>query len=224
MLGSGLLVAGVPTMPARTVHQGWARPGGAPGLPLPGGRDRAGRPCSPSGGTHVGPSTIYDWVQHCTPLYQEAARARRPAARGSWSIDETYIKVAGVPQHVFRAIDEQGPVIDVSVGPTRGAEAASAFLRRSRRPACGRILPPPTRRRSTPCCVHMRNLGVYPYSSWCPGRSTVQHRCLSSFWCLPRAEAHTPGSTVIPVAAPHKGSGRHDPNHVGTRCRTESTG
>ncbi|HVA90855.1 MAG TPA: IS6 family transposase [Chloroflexota bacterium] len=82
-------------------------------------------------GIHVDPSTIYDWVQHFSPLYQEAARSHRPAPRGKWAIDETYIKVAGVTQYVFRAIDEQGQVIDIFVSPTRDTDAAVAFLRRA---------------------------------------------------------------------------------------------
>jgi transposase-like protein len=82
-------------------------------------------------GIHVDPSTLYDQVQRFTPLYQEAAQAHRHAARGNWSIDETYIKVAGVPQYVFRAIDAHGQVLDVFVSPTRDAEAATTFLRRA---------------------------------------------------------------------------------------------
>jgi transposase, IS6 family len=82
-------------------------------------------------GVHVDPSTLYDWVQRFTPLYQAAARSYRHAPRGAWSIDETYIKVAGVPQYVFRAIDELGQVIDVFVSPTRDTGAATAFLRRA---------------------------------------------------------------------------------------------
>jgi transposase-like protein len=41
-------------------------------------------------GIHVDPSTLYDWVQHFTPLYQEAARAHRrdasslSAQAGKW--------------------------------------------------------------------------------------------------------------------------------------------
>ena len=79
-------------------------------------------------GVHVDPSTVYDWVQAVTPLYKEAARAYRHPARGTWAIDETYIKVGGVPMYVFRAIDEHGQVVDVFVSPTRDTAAAVAFL------------------------------------------------------------------------------------------------
>ena len=79
-------------------------------------------------GVHVDPSTVYDWVQAFTPLYTEAARPYRHPARGSRAVDETYIKVGGVPMYVFRAIDEHGQVVDVFVSPTRDTAAAVAFL------------------------------------------------------------------------------------------------
>ena len=82
-------------------------------------------------GVHVDPSTVYRWVQRFAPLYQEAARRHRHRVRGKWSIDETYVKVDGVPSYVFRAIDELGQVIDVYVSPTRDTAAAIAFLRRA---------------------------------------------------------------------------------------------
>jgi transposase-like protein len=82
-------------------------------------------------GVYVDATTVFDWVQRFAPLYQEAARPHRKRVRGRWSIDETYIKVAGIASYVFRAIDEWGQVIDVYVSPTRDAEAATAFLRRA---------------------------------------------------------------------------------------------
>ena len=40
-------------------------------------------------GIYVDPSTIFYWVQHFTPLYQEAARPYRHRVTGRWSADET---------------------------------------------------------------------------------------------------------------------------------------
>ena len=82
-------------------------------------------------GVHVDPSTIFDWVQQFTPLYQEAARPRRRRVGDRWSIDETYLRIAGQWSYAFRAIDEEGQVIDVSVSPTRDTAAATAFLTRA---------------------------------------------------------------------------------------------
>ena len=46
-----------------------------------------------------------------------------------WSVDETYIRVAGRWQYAYRAIDEYGQVVDVYLSPTRDAEAAERFFR-----------------------------------------------------------------------------------------------
>ena len=82
-------------------------------------------------GSFVDPSAIFAWVQHFAPRYQEAARPHRHRVRRRWAINETYSNVAGVPCYVFRALDELGQVIDVSLSPTRDTAAASAFLRRA---------------------------------------------------------------------------------------------
>jgi transposase-like protein len=79
-------------------------------------------------GVVVDPSTIVDGVQPFTPLYQEAQRSRRRRVGQCWSIDETYIRIAGRWCYAFRAIDEEGQVIDVYVSPTRDTAAATTFL------------------------------------------------------------------------------------------------
>jgi transposase-like protein len=78
-------------------------------------------------GVHVAPSSVLDWVQRFTPHYQDAARPHRHRVRGAWSIDETSVKVAGVPCSVFRAIDDLGQVIDVYVSPSRVIAASTPF-------------------------------------------------------------------------------------------------
>lgn len=82
-------------------------------------------------GVHVDASTVFDWVQRFTPLYQDAARPHRRRVGRRWSIDETYIRIAGTWCYAFRAIDEEGQVIDVYVSPTRDTAAATAFLERA---------------------------------------------------------------------------------------------
>ena len=82
-------------------------------------------------GVHVDPSTVFDWVQQFTPHYQDAARPHRRRVSRRWSIDETDIRIAGRWCYAFRAIDEEGQVIDVYVSPTRDTAAATAFLERA---------------------------------------------------------------------------------------------
>lgn len=80
-------------------------------------------------GIGVDASTIYDWVRAFAPLYEDAARFFRRRVGASWSVDETYVKVAEDWAYVYRAIDEQGQVVDVYVSAERAAEDAAAFFR-----------------------------------------------------------------------------------------------
>jgi transposase-like protein len=82
-------------------------------------------------GIHVDPSTLFAWVQHFTPLYEEAARPHHQRVGGRWSLDETYGRIAGHWCYVFRAIDEEGQVLNVYVSATRDTAAATAFLTRA---------------------------------------------------------------------------------------------
>ena len=49
----------------------------------------------------------------------------------SWSVDETYVKVAGAWAYVYRAIDGHGQVVDVYVSAQRAAADAATFFRRA---------------------------------------------------------------------------------------------
>ena len=79
-------------------------------------------------GAHVDASTVYDWVQHFTPLYKDAARPHRGRVGARWAVDETYIRLAGRWVYAYRAIDEHGQVIDVYLSETRDTTAATAFF------------------------------------------------------------------------------------------------
>ena len=54
-----------------------------------------------------------------------------PHRRGRWQVDETYVKVAGQPRYLYRAIDQFGHVIDVFVSRHRDAKAARRFFERA---------------------------------------------------------------------------------------------
>ena len=75
-------------------------------------------------GVDVDHVTIYRWVQRFTPLVIEAARPCRHSVGDRWFVDETYVKVAGVWQYVYRAVDQYGQVIDVYVSKRRNVTAA----------------------------------------------------------------------------------------------------
>ena len=66
-------------------------------------------------GIEVDHVTVYRWVQRFTPLLADAARFARRSPGDRWFVDETYVKVNGVWRYVYRAIDQDGQVIDVLV-------------------------------------------------------------------------------------------------------------
>jgi IS6 family transposase len=82
-------------------------------------------------GVRTDPSSVYAWVQQFAPLYEDAARSGRRAVGSCWSVDETYVKVAGAWASVYRAIDEHGQVVDVYVSAERATEDAATFFRRA---------------------------------------------------------------------------------------------
>src|SRR6266567_1360290 len=83
-------------------------------------------------GVEVDHVTVCRWVSRFTPLLAEAARPCRHAVGDRWSVDETYVKVAGRWRYVYRAIDQFGQVIDVFVS-TAGYYGGAPVLRASHR-------------------------------------------------------------------------------------------
>jgi transposase-like protein len=79
-------------------------------------------------GIDVDHVTVYRWVQRVTPLLIDAARPcwHRPGDR--WSVDETYVKVAGRWTYLYRAVDQHGQVIDVLASTRRDQAAARKFF------------------------------------------------------------------------------------------------
>ena len=75
--------------------------------------------------------TIYRWVQRFTPELIDAARPSRHVAGDRWFLDETYLKLAGRWVYLYRAIDQNGQVIDVLASPKRDLAATRRFFARA---------------------------------------------------------------------------------------------
>ena len=82
-------------------------------------------------GVDVDHVTVFRWVQRFTPLLADAARFARRSPGDRWFVDETYVKVNGVWRYVYRAIDQDGQVIDVLVSARRDADSARRFFQRA---------------------------------------------------------------------------------------------
>ena len=73
--------------------------------------------------------TIWRWVQRYAPVLNERIRRELRPPKGSWHVDETYVKVAGVWTYLYRAVDSAGETIEFMLSPKRDLVAAKLFMR-----------------------------------------------------------------------------------------------
>jgi putative transposase len=74
--------------------------------------------------------TIRRWCDKFGPLYAAKLKRRRPKLSDKWFLDEVYLKINGVQHYLWRAVDQQGAVIDILVQPKRDRFAAIRFFRK----------------------------------------------------------------------------------------------
>ena len=75
--------------------------------------------------------TVRDWEERFAPIFANDLRAKRKGNVGNvWHVDETYLRVQGRWCYLYRAIDQEGNLVDVRLSETRDMEAAKAFFQR----------------------------------------------------------------------------------------------
>jgi putative transposase len=66
-------------------------------------------------GIAVSHETIRRWVIHFGPIYARRLRAGRPALTGRWHLDEVFVSISGRQMYWWRAVDDEGEVLDILV-------------------------------------------------------------------------------------------------------------
>jgi putative transposase len=79
-------------------------------------------------GIIVSHETIRAWCDRFGSQYAAALRRRRPAAGDKWHLDEMFVKVNGVRHYLWRAVDQDGTVLDILLQSRRDAKAAKRFM------------------------------------------------------------------------------------------------
>jgi len=74
--------------------------------------------------------TIRRWCQKFGQQYANALRRRRPRTGDKWHLDEVFIQINGVQHYLWRAVDQDGNVLDILVQSRRDKRAATKFLRK----------------------------------------------------------------------------------------------
>ena len=74
--------------------------------------------------------TIRRWCKKFGQTFAGRLRRRRPRPGDKWYLDEVFIRIQGVQHYLWRAVDQEGVVLDSLVQPRRDAKAAKRFFRR----------------------------------------------------------------------------------------------
>jgi putative transposase len=77
----------------------------------------------------VSHETIRQWCQKFGQTYANGLRRRRPRPGDKWHLDEVFIKINGKTHYLWRAVDQDGTVLDILVTSRRDAKAATRFFR-----------------------------------------------------------------------------------------------
>jgi putative transposase len=81
-------------------------------------------------GVTVSYETIRRWMTHFGPIYARRLRAMRPPPTGRWHLDEMFVPIAGRQRYLWRAVDDEGEVLDVLVQARRDKDAALRLMRK----------------------------------------------------------------------------------------------
>ena len=88
-------------------------------------------------GLSLAHTTIMRWIQRYAPEFEKRWNRFARPVNTSWRVDETYIKVRGKWNFLYRAVDKHGKTVDFLLRPDRSVAAAQAFFRN----ALSRCLP-----------------------------------------------------------------------------------
>jgi transposase-like protein len=81
-------------------------------------------------GITVSHETIRRWVVHFGPIYARRLRARRLPSPWRWHLDEVFVSIGGRQMYLWRAVDDEGEVLDFLVQSKRDKDGALRLMRK----------------------------------------------------------------------------------------------
>ena len=81
-------------------------------------------------GVDVSYETVRRWVDKFGLTYAKRIKSRSEAPSPVWHLDEVYTKIDGQMVYLWRAVDDEGTVLDVVVQRRRNTKAALRLLRK----------------------------------------------------------------------------------------------
>src|SRR3954468_12642572 len=74
--------------------------------------------------------TVRRWCEKFGQTFADRLRRRRLRPGDKWHLDEVFVRIQGVQHYLWRAVDQNGVVLDILVQRRRDAKAAKRFFRR----------------------------------------------------------------------------------------------
>jgi putative transposase len=74
--------------------------------------------------------TVRQWCQKFGQQYAKQLRRRRAQTGDKWHLDEVFLKINGRLHYLWRAVDQDGNVLDILVQSRRNKAAAKKFFRK----------------------------------------------------------------------------------------------
>src|ERR1700744_2905641 len=81
-------------------------------------------------GVVVSYETIRRWCKKFGASFADRLGRRRPRPGDKWHMDEVFIRIRGVQHYLWRAVDQDGVVLDILIQARRDANAAKRFFKR----------------------------------------------------------------------------------------------
>jgi putative transposase len=74
--------------------------------------------------------TVREWCLKFGQTYANGLRRRSPRPGDQWHLDEVFLKINGRLHYLWRAVDQDGDVLDILVQSRRDKKAAKKFFRK----------------------------------------------------------------------------------------------
>jgi putative transposase len=81
-------------------------------------------------GLDVSYETVRRWVLKFGPAIARRPRQRRPRPSNRWHLDEMVVRIAGERMYLWRAVDDEGEVLDMLVQRRRDTRSALRLMRK----------------------------------------------------------------------------------------------
>src|SRR6267142_1050600 len=84
----------------------------------------------PMRGVSLTYETVREWCLKFGQTYANGLRRRSPGPGDRWHLDEVFLKINGRLHYLWRAVDQDGDVLDILVQSRRDKRAAKKFFRK----------------------------------------------------------------------------------------------